>query len=122
MTKVMVIAPHPDDETLGCGGTLLKEGAAGHSLHWVIVTDMSGNRSYSQEQRTRRDDEIRVVSERYGFSSVVQLGHPTTRLDIVPRADLVGSLRGAIDVVKPDELYVPFRGDMHSDHRKAYCV
>ena len=41
MKKILVVAPHADDETLGCGGTLLKHCNQGDEIYWLIVTDMS---------------------------------------------------------------------------------
>ena len=40
MNKVLVIAVHPDDETLGCGGTLLKHKSNNDQIHWLIATDI----------------------------------------------------------------------------------
>lgn len=56
--KVLVIAPHPDDETLGCGGTLLKLAAQGAELHWMIVTAMTAETGFSAERMAQRQDEI----------------------------------------------------------------
>ena len=46
MSKVLVVAPHPDDETLGCGGTLLRHVAEGDSVHWLIATAMRTDAGY----------------------------------------------------------------------------
>ena len=46
--KILVIAPHPDDETLGCGGTLLRHKANGDEISWVIVTDISVDTGWSE--------------------------------------------------------------------------
>ena len=40
MKKVIIISPHPDDETIGCGGTLLKHISNGDQVSWIIVTDI----------------------------------------------------------------------------------
>ena len=57
MTNVLVIAPHPDDETLGCGGTLLKHKSMGHKCHWLIVTSAYKSQGFSnsgyQKERKR---------------------------------------------------------------------
>ena len=47
MKKVIVIAPHPDDETLGCGGTLLKHKANGDEIYWLIVTNVDEKNGWS---------------------------------------------------------------------------
>ena len=49
MKKVIVIAPHPDDETLGCGGTILKHIAKGYSVYWLIITNISSDYGWNEE-------------------------------------------------------------------------
>ena len=84
MKNVLVVAPHPDDETLGCGGTLLKHKSEGDKIHWLIITGIAGQAGFSPEKIDSRQQEISDVSQRYAFDSVVNLGLPTTKLDILP--------------------------------------
>ncbi len=59
--KILVIAPHPDDETLGCGGTLLRHKAEGDEIHWLIMTKM--NKDIVKENIfNKRKQEIKQVS------------------------------------------------------------
>jgi len=117
---VLVVAVHPDDETLGCGGTLLKHREQGDMIHWLIVTGITVNGGFSQEQVTRRAEEIETVADGYCFSSVHQLNLPTTCLDMLPRKDLVRKISEVFQLIKPDILYLPFSNDVHSDHRVAF--
>ena len=57
-STVVVIAPHPDDETLGCGGTILKHKQDGDRVFWLIVTCISEEFGYSAEKVRARNDEI----------------------------------------------------------------
>ena len=82
--EVLVVAPHPDDETLGCGGTLIKHLEAGDRVYWCIFTDMTASSRYSLEQCERREKTIRQVSLEYGFTSVHNLGFPPAGLDQIP--------------------------------------
>lgn len=115
---VIVLAPHPDDETLGCGGALLRHVAAGESVHWCVVTAMG--EGYSAEQQAKRDSEIDAASARYGFAQTHQLGFPTTTLDTVPQSELVRKIGAVFSEVKPTVVYVPHRGDAHSDHAAVF--
>lgn len=115
---ILVVAPHPDDESLGCGGTLLRHAAEGDRIHWLIVTTM-GPDGYTARQRRRRAVEIRRVARLYGFRSVSQLGFPATTLDAIPRAALVKAMAAAFEKVAPHTVYVPHHGDVHTDHRVA---
>ena len=85
MKKIIVIAPHPDDETLGCGGTLLRHKAEGDEIHWLIVTTITENSSYEKEFVKLRQQEIERVASAYGFSSVHQSHFMTAELDLVPK-------------------------------------
>lgn len=117
MSGILVVAVHPDDETLGCGGTLLRRKAEGEKLHWLIATALGGTGAKADAARKRRDGEIAKVSRRYGFKTVVRLGYETTRLDQAPSGELVGALSQAIERLEPHTVYLPFQGDAHSDHR-----
>ena len=118
--KVLVVAPHPDDETLGCGGTLLKHKASGDKIHWLIVTGIDEEAGFSTERISARSHEIKTVSAIYGFDSVVNLNLPTTKLDILPMQQLIKMIGDAILKIGPEILYVPFPGDIHTDHKVVF--
>ena len=92
MSIVLCVAPHPDDETLGCGGTLLRHKADGDELHWLIMTTMEGSEDYSRENIKQRSIEIKKVSEAYGFETLHQTNFTTTKLDTVPLKQLVSTV------------------------------
>lgn len=117
---VLVIAPHPDDETLGCGGTLLRAIAEGASVHWAIASTMSAAQGFSAQRIESREQEIAAVAKAYGFAGVHRASFPTTRLDTVPTAERVGWVSEVIAAVKPDTLYLPHPHDAHSDHTAVF--
>lgn len=117
---VLCIAPHPDDETLGCGGTLQRHIAAGDRVHWLIVTAISEPLGFSAARIASRASEIDAVASAYGFTQVHLAGLPTTRLDTLPKADLVAAISAVIGAVGPDTVYVPYRNDVHSDHSAVF--
>jgi len=116
MNTVLVVAPHPDDETLGCGGTLLRHVAAGDAVHWLIVTHISEEIGASTKQVATREQEIDRVAARYGMAGTTNLAFPTTRLDTIPMADLVADIGEVVQMVEPDTMYLPYRNDIHTDH------
>ena len=120
MKKVMCIAVHPDDETLGCGGTLFRHKAEGDELAWTIMTEMTIELGFSQQAIDTRQNEIDAVTASYGFSQVSCLGFPTTKMDQIPQREVIHSLVRAIEAFSPEVLYVPFYGDAHSDHRVTF--
>lgn len=117
--KVLVIAPHPDDETLGCGGSLLKHIDNGDLVYWLIVTNAFPNKFYNwnEEMISVRQQEIDIVSKLYGFEETIKLNFPSSELDIVPMHELVGSISGVIKEVLPEIVYLPNRSDVHTDHQ-----
>lgn len=118
--RTLVVAPHPDDEMLGCGGTLLRRRAEGAEVDWLLVTGISEAGGWSAERVRQRDAEIARVAQMAGFRKVVQLGLPTTRLDATPMADLVTRIGDVIQDCQPDEIFVPSPADVHSDHRVVF--
>ena len=120
MNKILVIAVHPDDETLGCGGTLLKHKANGDEIHWLIATDIKESEGYGISTIKKRNKEITKIEDLYGFTSVNKLGLSTTKVDTYSMSVLVSKISSVIDRIKPDIIYLPFKGDVHSDHKYIF--
>lgn len=114
--KILVVAVHPDDETLGCGGTLLKHKANGDKIHWLICTTLNKNNSYYK----KREKEINKVSKLYNFNSIHQLQFETTKVDQYSMSDLIKNISGVINKVRPNIIYLPFKEDVHTDHKKLF--
>ncbi|BEK08458.1 PIG-L deacetylase family protein [Campylobacter coli] len=115
--KVMVIAVHPDDETLGAGGTLLKHQANGDEIHCIFCTDIFENEGFSKEQIDTREQEIQEICKNYNFTSIHRLGLKTTKIDEYNTSYLVSLFSQIFTKIKPNILYLPFAYDVHSDHR-----
>ena len=118
--KTIVVAPHPDDEVLGVGGTLLRRKAEGGAVAWLVVTGISTAAGWPEERVKQRDTEIDRVSEIFKFDEVYALNFPTTRLDSVPMADLIVQISNALTLFEPDEIFVPHPADIHTDHRIVF--
>ena len=115
LVRVMAIAAHPDDETLGCGGTLLRHRAAGDEVHWLVASSRTTPRWSSREVEAQQH-QVQRVAEAYGVTKVAQLGHPDAALDTVPRAELVEGIDSVLAEARPEVVYVVHGGDAHSDH------
>ena len=120
MNKILVIAVHPDDESLGCGGTLLKYKANGDEIHWLIATDRKESEGYGISTIRKRNKEITKIDELYGFTSVNKLDLSTTKVDTYSMSVLVSKFSSVIDRIKPDIIYLPFKSDVHSDHKYIF--
>lgn len=117
---ILVVAPHPDDEVLGCGGTILKHIAAGDDVHWCITTSMSEDHGFSQDRMTKRADEIATIKDILGFKGVHHFDFPAATLDTLPKSDFVGALKNVFEAIEPHTLYLPHPADIHSDHAATF--
>ena len=120
MKNILVIAPHPDDETLGCGGTLLRHIDEGDLVYWLIGTTIKEEQGFPSSKVKSRKKEIKKVSDEYGFASYKQFDYNTTELDQVPRNILVNEISEYVNEVKPHTIYLPYRNDIHSDHAQIF--
>ena len=120
--KILVVAPHPDDESLGCGGTLLRMRAeqSDAELHWMLVTEMSAGKRYAPEKIATRNAEIESVAQQLGAAAVHRLGFPPAELDTVPLSRLIDAIGNVVSEVRPHTLIMPYRYDAHSDHKAVF--
>lgn len=110
MEKVVAVAVHPDDETIGCGGTIIKHLNKGDEVHCILVT--KGN----AEQKLIWDK----VKETYHFTSVTELNFP--ELDLMDKSlnELIPPLSKSISAIQPQTIIIPNRSDAHSDHKAIF--
>jgi LmbE family N-acetylglucosaminyl deacetylase len=118
--KTLVIAPHPDDETLGVGGTLLRRKSEKAKVAWLVVTGISVESGWSAEKVRERDEEIKRIGELFDFDEKFALNFPTTHLDQVPMSDLVAGISKVFKSFEPEEIFVPHPSDVHTDHRVVF--
>ena len=116
--KVIVVAPHPDDETIGCGGAMLRHAKDGDEVIWLIVTCVTPE-AFGQERVASRAAEIKAVAEHLGVKKTIEMGFPTTTLDQVSDGDMIGAFSKVFSEEAPEVVYTPFAGDPHSDHRRV---
>lgn len=118
--KTIVIAPHPDDEVLGVGGTILRRKAEGAKVAWLIVTAISIESGWSDGKVKQRADEIKRITKLFDFDEVVTLNFPTAQLDRMPMSDLVTGISDVFRSYEPEEVFVPHPSDVHTDHRMVF--
>lgn len=119
-SKILIIAPHADDEILGAGGTLLKLKDDGANLNWLLVTTPSKNLNWSNQQLIKRESQIEEISKTLGFENFFKLNLPSTTLDRIAFGEIVLAISEVIDKLKPNQLFIPHNGDVHSDHNIVY--
>jgi LmbE family N-acetylglucosaminyl deacetylase len=117
MKKVIVISAHPDDETLGVGGTILKHVSNNDEVYWLIITKAFEEQGFEVSKIELREKEIDAVASRYGFSGVFKLDYPTMSLSSHSLGNLIPQISNIFNTVEPEIIYTPNRSDAHSDHR-----
>lgn len=120
MKNVIVISAHPDDETLGAGGTILKHVANGDNVYWLIVTNVFENQGFSIERVKSRQKEIREVEKLLGISKTYLLDYPTMTLSSSSLIKMVPEISSIFTEVQPEIIYTLNRSDAHSDHRVIF--
>lgn len=113
--RLTVLAPHPDDEVMGPGGTLIKALARGARVTVICLTDGEPDPA----KATRRRAEAQAVAARLGFE-LVCLGLPAVTLAVNPAA--VAALADALRAARPQVLMLPFVLDDNDDHRVASAL
>lgn len=120
-SSVLVICAHPDDETLGCGGTLLRHAENGDRISWLIATRATGDR-WTDEIRRQKDEEIRRVADAYSVTERFELKIPSATLDHVPLGQLMDGIAHAVKKVRPSIVYVVHSADVHTDHHAVFTA
>lgn len=122
MSKVLVVAVHPDDETLGCGGTILKHKAQGDEIYWLVVTGpIKGDHpAFTDEFIAKRNALVDRVADAYGFNETIKLNLPTQKLHAVDLKDIIVKVADVFKRIQPDTIYMMYNNDVHSDHRVAF--
>lgn len=113
--KVLVVAPHADDEVLGVGGTIAKYIDEGNEVCVCVIT--TGHPSmFRQEVLDKLRNEAIESHKFLGVNQTYFLDLPAVMLSEVPKHEVNQKINGVIDEVQPDVVFIPHFGDMHLDH------
>lgn len=118
-SPVLVIAPHPDDEVLGVGGTMARLAAAGVPVHVAIVTAGRAPR-FSEAQRDTVRAEAAAAHAALGVTQTHYLDCPAAELGDFPHADLNGAIGDLVRALDPGTIFAPHPGDIHLDHQLTF--
>jgi LmbE family N-acetylglucosaminyl deacetylase len=117
--KILVIATHPDDEVLGCGGVIARHADAGDSVHVLVVTRGAPD-IYPPAQVEAIRRELAEAHAVLGVTAAHFLDFPAPKLDSIPNHELADAIGGMLHSLQPDTVYLPHRGDVHADHRAVH--
>lgn len=117
--NILVVSPHPDDETLGAGGTIRRLIHEGKSVSWLNITGIGNNPRYLKNTETRKK-QLGNIQKFYNFSRTINLELPTAKLDEISDNVGINSISPIFNNIKPDTVILPDYNDAHSDHKKVF--
>ena len=114
--RVLVIAPHADDEIIGAGGTIIKHVSKGNEVYVCIVT-RGVKPLFSDEYMMKVRNESLVCHKHIGIKETIFLEFPSVMLEEQHRYEINSKLLDVVKEVEPNEVYIPHVGDMQKDHQ-----
>mgnify|MGYP001194940067 FL=1 len=117
--KVLVIAPHMDDEVLGCGGTIIRHVDSGDHVTVCIVANRAYNHKYDQNLIEQEKDCCKKAKEILSYQDLIFLDLYDEKLD-QSQIDIIIPLEEVVTKCKPEIVYAPHRGDLNQDHRAVF--
>lgn len=118
--KIMIVSPHPDDESLGAGGSILKLKEAGNEVYWLNVTDAKIEYGWKEEFVEKRKIQIERIREYFSFDEFINLKFPPAKLNGSIKGELINAIGEAFDKIKPNSIILPDYNDTHSDHKYVF--
>lgn len=120
---VLVIAAHPDDEVLGCGGTIARHAAEGCAVHILIMAEGLTSRDQTRDAKARQSELTALAQTAHqagnvlGAVSVELLAFPDNRMDSLPLLDVVKEVEARLEKLHPCVVYTHHAGDLNIDHQ-----
>lgn len=124
--NVLVVAAHPDDEVLGCGGTIAKLVRRGIKVQTLILGEGITSRFDKREKglKSKELKKLKISIDKagkvLGVKKTFRFEFPDNRFDTVPLLDIIKAIEKVKNKVKPDTVYTHHRGDLNIDHRITY--
>lgn len=118
-----MIAAHPDDEVLGCGGSMAKWIEEGNEVHILIMAEGATSRSKQRNRKSHSKklsilaESVKRAAEILGVKSVKMLDYPDNRMDSLDLLDVVKSIEEVIEKLKPEMVVTHYAGDLNIDHQ-----
>jgi len=121
--KILLIAAHPDDEVLGCGGTIAKL-SSNNDIYTLILGEGITSRNISEEEKKKKLKELKKQSAEanklLGVKRVFFENFPDNKFDTIPLLDIIKSIEKVIQKIKPVEIFTHHYGDLNIDHQLTH--
>ncbi len=119
--NVLVVAAHPDDEVLGCGGTVARLADEGCRVSVAILGEGATSRGPGREDDVDAlRGQARRAGKELGVDRVMTFGLPDNAFDSLPLLDVVRIVEGVVEDIRPERIYTHFGGDLNVDHQVTH--
>ncbi len=124
--KILIVAAHPDDEVLGCFGTVARLIQEGYGAYTLILGEGKTSRDEERQVENKKDeitvlnDEIHNANNTIGIKKVFVESFPDNRFDSVDLLDIIKVISKVKDEVKPDIIFTHYEHDLNIDHQITY--
>ena len=113
MKRTIIIAPHFDDELLGCGGTMLRKSKEGYITAVILITNLFNK----NKKENRKNKIIKSIKKKVKFQKIYELNFEAAELTSSNIPSLIEKISAIFKEFKPDEVFVPHSSDIHTDHK-----
>lgn len=120
MQKILVVCAHPDDESLGLGGTLLLHSQKGDKIKVLVITDGETSRQNQLSSISTRQKQCKQACKTLGITNVDFLDYKDQSLDTTSVLSLSQSIEKEISLFNPSLIYTHFWNDLNQDHRRVF--
>lgn len=120
MARIQIVAAHPDDEALGCGGAMARHAADGDEVRVMFMTDGESSRGSRSQEASIRANACRRACELLGAAEPVLLDFPDNAMDTVPLLDIAKAIEAEISIFRPEIIYTHHSQDLNIDHRLTH--
>jgi len=118
--NILIVAAHPDDEVLGCFGTVSKLIKQGYSAYTLILGEGKTARGEGEEEIKKLHEEIKLANQTIGIKEVFTENFPDNRFDSVPLLEIVKKVEYYKNLIKPDIVFTHYEKDLNIDHQLTY--
>ncbi|MDA9838481.1 PIG-L family deacetylase [Candidatus Pelagibacter sp.] len=117
--NILVVVAHPDDETLGCGGTIQKYVKLGHEVYIIVFADGESSREkYDSVKIKKRFNQLKQVCKLFSCRIYKSHNYPDNQLDKISNLEIAQHIENAIKAIKPKIIFTHHNNDLNIDHRK----
>ena len=124
MSNILIVIAHPDDEVLGCGGTIAKLANEGHNIYTLILGEGITSRNISKGEANK---EMKILqksaikaNELLGVKRMIFRGFPDNRFDTIPLLEIVKDIEEIKMQIRPKIIFTHFEKDLNIDHQITY--